>query len=128
MSVLRLCGIGILCLSALMCVKNLRENYSVVLRAAIGVLFFGIGVSMLSPIISFFISSAKDGGFSEYGEVILKALGIVYLVKITSFSASECGETGLARSLENIGRIELLLLSIPLAEKILSASREMLIW
>lgn len=119
---------GILCLSALMCVKNLRDSYSSVLRAVIGILFFGISVSMLSPIISFFVTATKDGGIYEYGKIVLKALSIVYLVKITSLAASECGESGLARSIESVGRIELLLLSLPLVEKILSASKEMLIW
>ncbi len=111
-----------------MCVKNLRESYSFVLRAVIGVLFFGIGISMLSPIISFFSTAARDSGLYEYGEVILKALFIVYLVKITASSAIECGESGLAKSLESVGKIELLLLSLPLVEKILSASKEMLTW
>lgn len=128
MNVLKLCGIGVLCLSALMCVKNLREGYSFVLRAAIGVLFFGIGISLLSPIISFFTEAARDSGLYEYGETVLKALCIVYLVKITSSAAAECGENGLARSLEGVGKIELLLLALPLVEKILLASREMLTW
>ena len=128
MNVLRLCGIGILCLSALMCVKNLRESYSFVLRAVIGIMFFGMGISMLAPIISFFGTAAKESGLAEYGETVLKALCIIYLVKITSTAALECGESGLARSLEGIGRIELLLLSLPLVEKILSASKELLTW
>ena len=125
---LRICGIGILCLSALMCVKNLRESYSLVLRAVIGIFFFGMGISMLSPIISFFRTAAVDSGLYEYGQVVLKALSIVYLVKITSSAASECGEVGLAHSVESVGKIELLLLAIPLVEKILSASKEMLSW
>ncbi len=111
-----------------MCVKNLRESYSFVLRAVIGVLFFGMSVSMLSPIISFLDTTARAGGLYEYSETILKALCIVYLVKITSSAATECGESGLAKSIEGVGRIELLLLSLPLAQKILSASREMLTW
>ncbi len=128
MNVLRICGIGILCLSALMCFKNLRESYPSLLRAVVGILFFGIGISMFTPIIVFLNETAQNGGFYEYGEVIIKALFIVFLVKITSDTATECGETGLARSVENVGRIELLLLSLPLIEKILQAAKEMLTW
>ncbi|MBR3966441.1 MAG: hypothetical protein IKJ91_05130 [Clostridia bacterium] len=128
MNVFRICGIGILCLSVLMCIKNLRESYSLVLRSVIYVLFFGIGITMLAPIVAFLNKTAQSGGFYEYGETVLKALFIVFLVKITSGTAAECGEGGLARSLENVGRIELLLLSLPLIEKILSASKEMLSW
>ncbi len=83
---------------------------------------------MLSPIISFFSEAAREGGLYEYGEVILKALCIVFLVKITSVTAIECGESGLARSIENVGRLELLLLALPLIERILSASKELLTW
>lgn len=128
MNVLKICGIGVLCLSVLMCFKNLRESYFSVLRGVIYILFFGIGISMLSPIMDFFNETARNGGFYEYGDTVLKALFIVFLVKIMSGTAAECGESGLARSLENVGRIELLLLALPMIEKILSASKEMLSW
>ena len=59
---------------------------------------------------------------------MIKALGISYLTQITSSVCMDCGENGLAGSIENVGRIELLLLALPLLGEILNTAEAMLSW
>ena len=56
-----------LCLAALLCVKNLRENYAPLLRFASSLLFIGAVISMLTPLLDFGVSAADKSGLAEYG-------------------------------------------------------------
>lgn len=128
MSAVKICGVGVLCLAALLCVKNLRENYAPLLRFASSLLFIGAVISMLTPLLDFGVSAAEKSGLAEYGKIVIKALGISYLTQITSSVCKDCGENGLAGSIENVGRIELLLLALPLLGEILNTAEAMLSW
>lgn len=128
MSAVKLCGAGILCLSALLCVKNLKEGYAPLLRIASTVIFSLAVLSMLSQPVEFIKTISSESGLAECGEIVMKALGIAYLTNFTSSICRDSGENGLAGRVEAVGRIELLLLALPLFLKILSAAEVMLSW
>ncbi|MBQ8208229.1 MAG: hypothetical protein IJZ89_05795 [Clostridia bacterium] len=128
MSAVKICGAGILCLAALLCVKSLRENYAPLLRFASAVLFIGTALSMLSPLVSFADKTVEKSGLIEYGRIVMKALGISYLTQITSGICRDCGENSIAGGVETVGKIELLLLALPLFNEVLTAAEEMLSW
>ncbi len=83
---------------------------------------------MLVPVVDFAGEVIKESGISEYGKIIFKAIGIAYLTNITSEICRDCGENTLSEAIENVGRIELLLLSLPLLSEILTFSRYLLSW
>ncbi len=128
MSAVKLCGVGILCLTALLCVKNLREGYAPIIRAAATVLFATAVISELMPLLDFGERMVSKSGLSEYGEVVLKALGIAYLTGISAGVCRDFGENNLAASIENVGKIELMLLALPLFEAVLGMAEDMLSW
>jgi len=127
-SAVKICGAGLLCLVTLLCVRNLRESFAPLLRFAASLLFIGTLIGMISPLVVYGKSIIDKSGISEYGEVIVKALGIAYLTHITSGICRDCGETSIASGVENVGRIEILLLALPLFEEILSLVGVMLSW
>lgn len=128
MSAVKICGAGLLCLVALICVKNLKENFAPLLRFAAALLFLGAAVGMLSPLVSFGRDAIGKSGMSEYGAVVFKALGIAYLTHITAQICRDCGEVGIAGGVETVGKIELLLLALPILSEVLSIAEEMLSW
>ncbi|MEE0970431.1 MAG: SpoIIIAC/SpoIIIAD family protein [Clostridia bacterium] len=128
MSALKICGVAIVCLTALLCVKNLRENFAPLIRFASVIIFTGAAVGMLAPLISFSRDTMELGGVSEQGKVVFKALGIAFLTQISSQICRDCGEGSLADSIEAVCRIELLLLALPMLSKILSTVTELLSW
>lgn len=117
-------GIAVLCLGALLCVRQVRENYLPLLRIASVVLFFGIMVGIMSPMLDF-IGDTLD---KSYKTAVLKALGVAFLTGICSQVCRESGEDGLALGIENVGKTEILLLALPFLRDVLSASEEMLTW
>ena len=62
----------------------------------------------------------------KYGEIILKGLGIVILTQICADICRDSGEGTLASNIETVGKLELLLLSIPLIEEILGTAKTLL--
>ena len=64
----------------------------------------------------------------EYLEIILKALAIAYVTQISSEICRESGENSIAFGIETVGKIEIVILSIPLINNIISMSRELLEW
>lgn len=120
MDTLRLCGGAIAAAFAAMLLRELggRGGESGV-RLAATVGLFCTAVAMLSPIIEFIRSGGR--AFGESGEVILHALGVALLVRLAADICRECGAPGVASGLELVGRVELLLLSLPLLSEVLGA-------
>ena len=125
---LKICGAAMICLVALMSVRNLREGFSPLLRAASTLLFSGLCIVLLSPLVSFCRDMITKGGVEKYGEIIFKALGVAYLTHITSLVCRDCGEESLSASVETVGKTELLILAIPLISEVVRIAGELLSW
>lgn len=54
----------------------------------------------------------------EYGQVLFKALGICLLTQLTADACKDAGESALAAKAELAGKLFLLMLALPLFEKI----------
>lgn len=128
MSAVKICGAGLLCLVALLCIKNLRENFVPLVRFAAAVIFVGSLLGMISPLISFWEGAIAKSQVEKYTTLIFKALGIAYLTNITAQICRDCGENGIAGGVETVGKIELLLLALPLLSEVLLTAEEMLSW
>ena len=73
------------------------------------------------------VATFADGtGLSEYVIVLQKALGIGYITTITSNICKDANEASLAQSLEFAGKIELILLSLPLVSSLLETAKSLL--
>ncbi len=64
----------------------------------------------------------------EYMEIILKTLAIAYMTQISSEMCRECGESSIAFGVEAVGKIEIIILSLPMINNIISMSGELLQW
>ncbi len=76
------------------------------------------------------VSPMKDllsgTGFDRYGGVMLKALGVGITVRLAGDTCRDAGEERLAGGLELAGRLEILLLCLPLVEELLRMIREVM--
>ncbi len=88
-------------------------------------MFSAICISMSVPIIKL-ISENGNAETNKYCKIMLKALGVVFLTGICTDACRACGESGLAEYAENIGKLQILLMSMPVFEEILQCVWEML--
>ena len=115
---------------AMVCVliKNYRGEFLIPTRLASIIIIFGAVTLLVSPVIKFINSIMGQTISLEYMEIILKTLAIAYMTQISAEICRECGENSIAFGIETVGKIEIVILSIPLINNIISISRELLEW
>ena len=114
MNEIKMCGIIIAALIICTVFKNIRQEYSVFVRIGITCLATIVSISILYPILSFIDSISKNTPFYGYIPILLKGLGIAYLVEITS---DICIDT-LAERITLFGKAEIMIVSLPLLKNL----------
>lgn len=127
MTMIKICGIVILCLVSVIILRNIKSDYTYLPAIAgmiiiLFVLFSGNVSSMFSSV----KEVSEETGIGEYVVVLFKALGISYLAIITSDICRSSGEEMLANAAQTAGKLEILSLSFPLAMQLIEAAKEML--
>ena len=112
-------------LFSLLIVKQWKTDFSPLLRIALVILFGGIAIGALSPVIDYLCTLLGTEQIL-YAKILLKALGIAFLSQYAAELCRESGEGSLAGGVELVGKIEILLLCIPWMEEVLSTAKELL--
>lgn len=124
----KICAISIILAMICVLVKNYRGEFLIPVRLASIVLIFGVVIILISPIVNFLNNIIGQAISIEYTELILKTLAIAYMTQISSELCRECGENSIAFSIETVGKIEIIILSLPLINDVISMSGEFLQW
>lgn len=124
----KICALGIVCVVICMLVKKYRPEFSVPVRLASTAAIFGVLPLLLSPILRHVEALAGQAVSLEYFELIIKALSISYLTQISGEICRDCGEGAIASGIETVGKAEIIILSLPLIDKIISLSKELMTW
>ena len=124
----KICAIGIIFAIVCVLIKNYRGEFLIPVRLAAIVLIFGVVVLLISPIVKFLNNIMGETLPLEYIEIILKTLAIAYMTQISSEMCRESGESSIAFGIETVGKIEIVILSLPLINNIISMAGELLEW
>ena len=113
---LLLCG-GLL--SAVL--RTQRPELAVCLSLLAGALVVGILLRQLSPLVTALRRMTALGGVGENDlGVVLRGAGVCLVTQLAADTCRDAGDTALAGKAELTGRILLLLLAVPLYERILT--------
>ena len=82
-------------------------------------------MTVLSPTVSYLTGLLSEKQ-SHYATILLKALGIAFLTHCAADLCKESGEVGLATGVESVGKLEILLLCLPLMEELLAVAKGLL--
>lgn len=124
----KICAIGIIFTIICVLIKNYRGEFLIPVRLASIVIIFGVVVILVFPIIKFLKSIMGEILPIEHVVIMFKVLAIAYMTQISSEICRECGETSIAFGIETVGKIEIVVLSLPLINTIISMSKEFLEW
>ena len=127
---LKVCFFAILCVVIGVIIKQWRPEFSPFVKIASTVSICAMAVSVALPLIAYLRSLFSGGVSDEIGYVgnVVKALGIAILTQICADMCRDCGEGSAASGVELIGRIEILLLCLPMFEAVISTVSEVLSW
>lgn len=126
MTTLKFCMLAVTGVCAAMIVKQWKNDFLPLLRLALTVLFGIAVITAASPLVTYLSSLTGQEGVSPYAEILFKALGIAVLTQCCAELCRECGENGAATGVELTGKVEILLLCLPLVNEILSIAEELL--
>ena len=119
MNIVGVAGIAVCAAAIAAMLRRYHQEYAVFVSIAAGVVILFSIFSSVSPAvhqISTLLSSA--GLTSDYAVILFKTLGICFLAQFAADACRDAGESALASNVELAGKIAIVVLSLPLFEKI----------
>lgn len=123
---LKACGIVITALFASLLMRDSGKTvkFAAVSCAFLAVLIYFTGNGMAESVSRLF--SEAENYFPESAKIMLKALGIAYLTAITGELCTSAGENSLAAAAALAGKVQIIVLCIPLLSQLLKLAGETL--
>ncbi len=118
--------LAVLGISVTAIVKQWKSDFLPLVRLGITIVLGTVLLSAAAPVLSFLRVLTEESEHSAYTALLFKALGIALLTQICADICRESGESGLAGGVELTGKVEILLLCLPLMEELLEAARNLL--
>lgn len=128
MQILRICGVGVIAAVSAVVIKQIRADAAVPVRVAVNIILFGAALSLASPVYYYINDMIASSALSEFGSILMKALGIALATHICSEICRDAGEASIAGCIEMAGKCEILLLSLPLITSIINTASDVLGW
>jgi stage III sporulation protein AD len=126
MSIFSLSGIALLAAMLILMLKELRPAFVAPMRLAATLLLLGAALTLYAPVLSRIQSLFVQTGAQEYMDVVLRALGIALICELSALFCRDLGEQTLALGVQLFGKMEILVLSLPLLDKVLEMAKELL--
>lgn len=126
MDSVKICLLAIAGVTAVTVIRKWNSDFLPLVRLCLAVMISAIVLSLAAPLVSYLKNLTEISGISGYAEFLLKALGIAVLTQCCAELCRESGESGAASGVELAGKVEILLLSLPLINEILATAKELL--
>lgn len=126
MIVLKICGIAVLGLVAVVLLRGMRAEYAVFAGIITGILLLFAVLAEFSSVMALVEDMTEKTGFSLYFEVILKAMGLGLLSEVTADICRDNGAAAIASKVEFGGKMAILSLSLPILRKLIDLISEFL--
>ncbi len=126
--ILRISAVALVGLVALLVLRQLRPEWASLLRLGLTVILVGLLLSAVDTVVDFASDLGGEVSLLPEGmwQALLKALGISVITEVAAGMCRDVGETGVATWVEAAGKLEILVLSLPLISEILTVARELL--
>ncbi|WRS28152.1 SpoIIIAC/SpoIIIAD family protein [Oscillospiraceae bacterium MB08-C2-2] len=114
-------GMGIVATVACVLLRKTRPEMALVVSLAAGIAILFILLEFLIPTldeIQRILEFTSVPG--EYAAILFKALGICFLSQFACDACKDAGESAIASKIEAVGKIAIVVVSLPLFSKVLS--------
>ncbi len=126
MTILGGAGIAVFVVLFALYLKPQQKEYSVLFVIFGTVILFFLAVQRAGEAVQFIRETVEKTAFASEIGTLIKALGIAAVAQIASDVCREAGEATVAGQVELIGKTEILLLSLPLAARLMALMQDLL--
>ena len=119
MSMVAVIGITVVAAFLAVLLRRYHPEYSMAIGLITGILVLALLLTQVAPVVGRLQTLLDSSSLpSEYGLILFKALGVCLLTQLAADACRDAGENAMAEKAELAGKVFLLLLALPLFEKI----------
>ncbi len=127
MNIFILSGYTLIAIALLSLLRQLKSEYTIFLSILFGILLLKHAFNTVWQNMKLYSLFFENTYLGEWGNVLLKTFGITLVAETTSDICRDIGESSIASKIEFIAKIEILVISLPLIEKILTITKEIML-
>lgn len=115
MTIFKIVGFGIIAVSLIIILKNQKPEIALICVIASSVIMLTLVFDELKSVINLINSLVENSSIdSFYIKIILKVIGISYIVEFGRDICKDAGESAIANKIEMAGKVIIVSLSIPI--------------
>ena len=126
MDTAEICAAGIAVTLLLALMRQWNPSFDLPMKLSAAILFITVLLGLASPLLAYVRGLMEATAIKPYAEVLLRALGVSILCEIAGGICRECKESTVGSFVEMAGRLEILILCLPLMEEILESVKGLL--
>ena len=127
MEVMRIVGIGLIGAILSILLRNSKPEFSMLIPVVVSFTVLACAMPYLIRITEELSRMASSAGInSSYMRIVIKVIGICYLVCITAELCKDAGENAIAAKIELGGKLIILAMAIPIINSLLNLVKEII--
>lgn len=121
MEVIKIVGVSIFAVIMIIILKNYRPEMALVLSIITGIGIMLYAISKMSAVINVLNDLvSKSGVNTDFLLIIIKVIGIAYIVEFGKNVCIDAGQSSIATKLEMAGKVVIVVLTIPLISSLVN--------
>ncbi len=121
MEVIKIVGVSIFAVIMIIILKNYRPEMALVLSIITGIGIMLYAISKMSSVINVLNDLvSKSGVNTDFLLIIIKVIGIAYIVEFGKNVCIDAGQSSIATKLEMAGKVVIVVLTIPLMSSLVN--------
>ena len=121
--IFKVCGLALVSALLISLLRKWGADVASLLKLCAGIALAAVCVGAITPIVGFVSEIASGNGeILEAAEFMLRVLAVALIVQVSANACRDCGESTLASYIELGGKVEIVLLSLPLIKEIITVS------
>jgi len=118
--ILKIIGFALIAVIFSFIFKEIKKEYSVMLIIAGGIIITLWGLAKVYPVVDYIRELTGSGNIPEYFAVILKVMGISFIVQTGADICRDFGEASIASKIEFAGKAVILAVVLPVLRSVIS--------
>lgn len=121
MDLFRVVGIALIGAIAAVLLRQSRPELGMIVSLGCGVVLLSMGIDAVQQAFSSLQGLLQRGGIEkEYAEILFKSLGICIIAQTGADACKDSGEKAVGAKVEFLGKLAVLMVSLPLFSRLLS--------
>ena len=122
MDIFNIVGFGFVALFLILVIKEQRKDIAMLLSLAAGIIILIFAMNKMENIITMLNQLITKSGINkEFFYIIIKVIGISYIIEFAKNICSDSGQNALGSKLEIAGKIIIVTLSLPLVSSLINS-------